>query len=207
MTILPLISIITPTWQRHDLLINRCIPSVQAQDYPNIEHILVSDGPDPELAFKLTELWYEGGPDVRYFEIPVREDGRYGCRARRYGLERARGSLIGYNDDDDALRPQHVSKLVAAMKADPAADFARSLMVQNHPSGTANIVGYGVPAACNIGTPMILHKRELTATATWGDASNMEDWNLVEQWLAAGITYASVDEVTVDVWPSVYYGN
>ena len=45
----PLVSVITPTWQRADLLVNRCIPSVQAQDYPVVEHIIVSDGPDQLL--------------------------------------------------------------------------------------------------------------------------------------------------------------
>ncbi len=44
-----LVSVITPTWNRHDLLLNRCIPSVEAQTYPDIEHIIVSDGPDPDL--------------------------------------------------------------------------------------------------------------------------------------------------------------
>ena len=46
----PLVSVITPTWQRHALLLDRCIPSVAAQDYPNVDHVVVSDGPDPALA-------------------------------------------------------------------------------------------------------------------------------------------------------------
>jgi hypothetical protein len=33
----------------------------------------------------------------------------------------------------------------------------------------------------------------------------MEDWELVNRWLNAGITYAHVREVTVDVWPSAYW--
>jgi cellulose synthase/poly-beta-1,6-N-acetylglucosamine synthase-like glycosyltransferase len=43
----PLVSIITPTWKRRDLLVKRALPSVAAQDYPNIEHVVVSDGPVP----------------------------------------------------------------------------------------------------------------------------------------------------------------
>ena len=46
----PLVTVVTPTWQRHPLLFSRCVPPVQAQDYPAVEHIVVSDGPDPVLA-------------------------------------------------------------------------------------------------------------------------------------------------------------
>src|SRR5262252_1881600 len=49
---LPSVDVVTPTWERHDVLLNRAIPSVQAQTYPNVRHIVVSDGPDMEL-FKL----------------------------------------------------------------------------------------------------------------------------------------------------------
>jgi hypothetical protein len=46
---IPQVTIVTPTWQRHDLLLNRAIPSVQAQGYPGVEHLVISDGPDPPL--------------------------------------------------------------------------------------------------------------------------------------------------------------
>jgi Glycosyl transferase family 2 len=40
----------------------------------------------------------------------------------------ARGELIAYCDDDDALRPRHVELLVAALKANPRAGFAYTQM-------------------------------------------------------------------------------
>ena len=60
----PTVSVITPTWQRHDLLLNRCVPSVAAQDHPAVEHVIVSDGPDPDLRGKLAGL-----PGVRFEEL------------------------------------------------------------------------------------------------------------------------------------------
>lgn len=197
---LPLVSVITPTWQRNDLLLSRCIPSVQVQDYPNVEHIVVSDGPDPVLKYAF-ESHAEKFPRVKYFELPERHDGRWGGRPRRYGLERAQGTLIGYNDDDDALRPDHVSKLVATLEAEPGAGFARSLM-ESHPNG---VIGHGEIRPGNVGTPMVLHKRELLDIANWGAADAYEDWNLFNAWLNAGVRYAMLDEVTVDVWPSMHY--
>lgn len=203
-----LVSIITPTWQRHDLLLQRCMPSVQAQDYPYVEHVIVSDGPDPVLRAKVKALcsFVPRRHPVRFLEIPERaSELRYGGRARRYGIERAQGSLIGYNDDDDSLRPDHVSKLVAAIMAS-GSDWARSQMLSYDSNGAAAVIGNGPPAACNIGTPMVLHKRELLQTATWGEDTSLEDWELFGQWVAAGYACELVDEVTVDVWPSVYHG-
>lgn len=198
------VSIITPTWGRHDLLLNRCIPSVQAQDYPAVEHVIVSDGPDYELAAKISSL-APGRHHIWFYQIPVREGGRYGSRARRYGIERATGELIGYNDDDDMLYPGHVSKLVAAMEAKPDAGFARSFMDQIHAGGSRNTVGHGNLAYGNLGTPMVLHKREVLEIANWGVNSGAEDWELFSRWINAGVPWAAVNEVTVDVWPSAYH--
>jgi GT2 family glycosyltransferase len=41
----PLVSVITPTWQRHELLLE-AIENVRQQTYRPIEHVIVSDGPD-----------------------------------------------------------------------------------------------------------------------------------------------------------------
>ena len=63
----------------------------------------------------------------------------------------------------------------------------------------------GVPTGGQIGTPMIMHRRSILEHGTWGPASGMEDWELVQRWTAAGITYGRVSQVTVDVWPSAYH--
>jgi glycosyltransferase involved in cell wall biosynthesis len=200
----PLVTIITPTWERHELLLGRCVPSVQAQDYPNLEHVIVSDGPDPALEDAVAALENPRHP-VWYFELPEHAPERHwGGPGRREGLKQALGDLIGYVDSDDALRPRHASLLAAALEADPDAGFAYSwMMSHNHPLPGENIVGTGAePASCNIGTPMIMHRRELADVATWGPPSATEDWEIVSAWLRAGVKFARVEEVTIDVWPS-----
>lgn len=199
----PLVSIITPTWQRHDFLLDRCIPSVQAQDYPEVEHVIVSDGPDPELRDKIASL-EPGSHPIRFYEIPVREESRWGTRARRYGIEQARGELIGYNDDDDALKPQHCRRHVETLEANPGALWSKSAMISQSPGGPIAVGLRVPPSGGNIGTPMVVHKREILDIATWGEPSSFEDWNLFSQWINAGAPLAEIDEFTVDIWPSVY---
>jgi hypothetical protein len=203
----PLVTVITPAWGRHELLLGRCVPSVQAQEYPAVEHVIVSDGPDPVLREAVDALGGLRHP-VRYFELPEHDPERHwGGPGRREGLAHAAGELIGYVDSDDALRPRHVSLLAAALEAEPEAGFAYSwMMTYEHPVPGESIVGTGqYPASCNIGTPMILHRRELESVATWGPPSATEDWEIVSAWLRAGVKFARVEEVTIDVWPSFTY--
>lgn len=198
---LPLVSVITPTWRRNDLLLKRCVPAVKEQDYRPVEHVIVSDGPDPVLT-----AWWDEGFDrnvVRYYELPEHSpDPNYGHYARAAGVERATGEYITYCDDDDSLRPAHCSLLAAALDADPEAGFAVSRMVSHHAHPT--VVGWGPLACGNLGSPMIMHRRSTLKHGTWGPPSFTEDWDLVEKWLDAGVKYANVDAETSDVWPSVY---
>lgn len=201
----PLVSVVTPTWRRHDLLLGRCIPAVQAQTYETVEHIVVSDGPDETLLAELCELM----PFQRTLilsqldEHVTDEDNNFGHWARLRGVETANGEYITYCDDDDALRPEHCRLMAAALDADPEAGFAVSRMVSHHAHAT--IVGWGPLALGNLGTPMIMHRRSTLEKGTWGPPSWTEDWDLVEKWLDAGIRYVNVDAETSDVWPSVLW--
>jgi len=200
----PLISVITPTWRRHDLLMRRCIPSVNEQAYSYVEHIIVSDGPDPELAHRLAPNGPDGARDRWFYALPDHDPAEHwGHAARRAGTDMASGELITYCDDDDALRREHCSVLLTALMKDPEAGFAVSRMVA-HGGAHETVIGHGPLAAGNIGTPMIMHRKNLLDIAGWDEASWIEDWLLVTRWLDAGIKYASVDAETSDVWPSGY---
>ena len=194
-----LVSVITPTWDRHELLLGRCVPSVQAQDYPDVEHVVLSDGPDTELMTKLG--WVPGPHRLIAAEMPERDpEAEYGSRPRKAALSFAAGEYVTYCDDDDALRPQHCALMAAALDADPGAGFAVSRMVCHgaHPV----IVGWGPLAMGNVGSPMIMHRMSVLEAGTWGPDSWTEDWDLVQRWLDAGIRYVNVDAETSDAWPS-----
>lgn len=213
MTDTPLVSVITPAWQRHGMLLNRCIPSVQAQTWPRVEHMIISDGPDPELSALLTprtdpvaaqDIRQDRTVPVWYRELPDHDPAEHwGSAARLAGIEYAAGDLIAYCDDDDAFRPEHCALLARALIRNPQAGFALSRMVQ-HGGAHDIVVGFGPLAAGNVGSPMIMHRRDVLAFGTWGEPSWIEDWMLVQRWLAMGVKFASVNAETVDVWPSVY---
>jgi glycosyltransferase involved in cell wall biosynthesis len=190
------ISVITPTWQRHDLLFNRCIPSVCHQSV-EVEHVVSSDGPDPYLAEQLAE-WY---PWVVYVDQPEHSDDpcNYGARARNRGLEAASGDLIAYVDDDNALRPQHVERLAAALAANPGADFAYSQMFRH---GLGDIIGSDPPTHGTIDSSIIMHRKDGPARfGRWPVPAPYEvDWVFISSWLQAGAAYVFVPELTVDYY-------
>ena len=194
----PLVSVITPTWQRHDLLLDRCIPSVAAQDYPAVQHVIVSDGPDNVLAGKIAG---RSCGAVVWDALPAHDPAaRWGHWARLRGLELATGEYIAYLDDDNAFRPGHLAKLAAALDADPSAGFAYS-QIMMHNGGSSYVVGVPPPAYGQIDTSAIMHRRGLLDTATWRDAGQLTiDWDIVERWLHAGAGWAHVPEVTADYY-------
>jgi glycosyltransferase involved in cell wall biosynthesis len=197
----PLVSVITPTWERHDLLLGRCIPSVQAQDYPAVEHIVVSDGPDPELAAKLYKPWRDGSlKTVWYEELPAHDpQAQWGHYARLHGIDLAKGEYIAYHDDDNSWHSYHVRLLVRALE-ETGADFAYGNMAV-HGRGEY-VIGSDPPAEGQIDTSMIVHRRELLDVATWRWHPGIPtiDWDLVSRWMAAGATWVRVPPVTCDYY-------
>jgi len=193
----PLVTTVTPTWQRHHLLLQRAIPSVRAQSYPKIQHIVCSDGPDETLADLLLL------EPVTYVQVPAHSDHpfNYGSIARNHALSYATGEYIAYLDDDNAWRPDHLRLLAEALDENPEASFAYSQLI-THPQGL--VIGSNPPAYCGIDTSVIMHRRELLELARWPDPDNIAgdqhapDWAIVAAWLEKGARWVHVPTVTVD---------
>jgi O-antigen biosynthesis protein len=189
-----LCSVITPTWERHQLLLERCIPSVQVQTWPDVEHVVVSDGPDDRLAAVLA------GYDVVYGELPEHpnDDCNFGAYSRNHGLTLATGELIAYLDDDNAFRPEHVETLANAL-LNSDAEFAYSQMLR-HPA--EDTVGRTPPAHGSVDSSILMHRRDTPDKfGLWPIPSPYAvDWELVKNWLERGATWVHVPRVTVDYW-------
>ncbi len=108
-TPLPRISIVTSSYQQAEF-IGRTIDSVLAQDYPNVEHIVVdamsTDGTAEVLA--------------RYSHLTViREKDRGQADAINKGFRAATGQIFGFLNSDDTLMPGALHQVARAV--DPAA--------------------------------------------------------------------------------------
>ena len=192
----PLVTVVTPTWQRRETVLARCVPSVLAQDYPHVEHVVVSDGPDPELEALAADV---ASDRVRFEFLPEHDPAaRWGHWARLRGIGLAKGDIIAYLDDDNAFRPDHLSAIVGKMLAEDA-DFGYSIgLFQGR--GQPYPVGAAPPSYGQIDTSLIVHRRELLERGTWEQSMPTIDWDLVERWLAAGARWSFVPHVTMDYY-------
>ena len=196
----PKVSVITPTWGRHDLLLNRCIPSVLAQDYPAVEHVIVSDGYEPDLYPLLAGRYGDEmkAGRIRYDELDEHRGARWGHWCRLRGIEIAPGPYVAWLDDDNSFRPDHVSRLAALL--DAGAGFAFS-QVMFHTHGGNHVVGTDPPHLGGIDTSAIANLKSLHASVTWRDEGQQTiEWDLVERWIAAGVTWAFDDKITADYY-------
>lgn len=124
----PLVSVVVATYNRARLLTERCIPSVLAQTYANLELIVVGDGCTDRTEDAVAGI---GDPRLTFVNLPRR--GRYpqeerrrwlvaGTPAMNRGMSMASGDFVTHLDDDDEYTPERIEKLVA-FAAENGCDF------------------------------------------------------------------------------------
>lgn len=110
----PVISVIVPVY-KVEAELQRCIDSILAQTFRDLELILVEDG-SPDNCPALCDA--AARKDERVVVIH-RENGGLSA-ARNTGLEAARGAYIGFVDGDDFIAPEMYGTLLERMQADGA---------------------------------------------------------------------------------------
>lgn len=120
---MPLVSVIIPAYN-YAPFVEEAISSVRAQNYSNIEIIVVDDGSTdatPELLSDREDIIY------------LRQDNQGLSAARNRGIEAARGKYLQFLDADDTLGHQSIQRRVTFLEAHPqysavmcrAAEFRR----------------------------------------------------------------------------------
>lgn len=116
----PLVTIVVPAYNRAGGLLEQTLDSILSQDYPNLEVLALDDGSTDHTA-QVLERYGTEHPDRFVWD---RHENIGQARTLNRGFEMARGELIGYLNSDDIFLPGAISKLVAALEADPDAVLA-----------------------------------------------------------------------------------
>lgn len=210
------ISVITATHKNLPELI-RATDSLNAQTYQEWQHIVIADGPDPEVQKEMGRRGYRAqgkrifvqlGRNWHNFlggDFAPNPPGAFGHRGGRgsrgvtcykTGTYLASGDYISYLDSDVVFRPDHLEACAKRIK-ETDADFVFTRMMRFFGPQPRDVIGTGKVAWGHIDGNMVVHKAELLAQANWewgGDA----DFTVIQKWakLARKIEY--IPEITVD---------
>lgn len=103
----PLVSVITPTRARPESL-NLLIQQLKRQTHQNYEHLICSDGPDRQSAEVVLQA-----QDIRhqFYELSFTH-GFSGAPQRNAMIQRARGDILVFVDDDAEILPEYLQVMV-----------------------------------------------------------------------------------------------
>ena len=122
-----LISVIVPVYNIKEC-IGRCVDSILAQTWENLEVLLVDDGSTDGTGELLDEIQKKDGR-IRVFH---KENGG-SSSARNLGIREAKGAYLGFVDSDDYIAPVMYERLYLAIQETgmPIAQGARSEIDEN----------------------------------------------------------------------------
>lgn len=189
------------------------IESVRKQTYRPLEHIIVSEGPDPTLVFE------RGRSDVpiRFVELgrnwSSEVSNSYSAAAMNVAMLMARGTYQSWLSDDERMVAHHVELMVHELEAADV-DFVYPRVAYYRWDNTQCVLGIGCSPPIQGSITTILYRAVRTIEAAKGPyrmhATRAGDWDFVSRAIAGGATYKFVDAVTfshrddVDA-PPVYY--
>lgn len=143
MTDAPLVSIITPSFNRADL-IGETFASIQRQTYPHWEHLVIDDGSTDDTR-AVAQQHAQEDERIRLMQRDRAPKGA--CTCRNIGVERAEGVYVLFLDTDDLLAPYCLEQRVAHMQQHPDQDFAVFPMLLFHhaPSDASQLWNVDTP--------------------------------------------------------------
>jgi hypothetical protein len=209
----PLVSVVIPTFDRIELLMARAIPSALGQTHERIEVVVVADGPNHPVRDAVGSL---GDPRVRFaattHRIVQADPARHWLVAsalpRNLGTRLARGAWIADLDDDDALRPDAIERLLEHARAERA-EVVYGQLETHSPDGSTRRIGAFPLEFGQFGWQgSIAHaglrffERELFAVA-YGLPG---DFFRADRMARTGVRFAHLPEVTCDYYPGQEWG-
>jgi GT2 family glycosyltransferase/glycosyltransferase involved in cell wall biosynthesis len=113
-TVQPLVSVCMSHWNRPDYL-RQALASIEAQDYPHYEVVLIDDGSTTAEAHALlAEL--EPLFAARGWQLLRNAENTYPGAARNRAARHARGDYILFMDDDNCAKPYAISTFVGVAR-------------------------------------------------------------------------------------------
>ena len=182
------VSVIIPTYNREATL-KRAVESVLNQTYTDFELIIVDDG-STDNTRQLVENIHDDR--ITYYYVKINSGA---AAARNYGIERAEGEYIAFQDSDDYWHSDKLEKQMKVMESNTDIGFVYHIIKYNLKDDLCLIIpSSDIPLDKKmgniyeqllydnmVGCPAILVKKECLETCGYFDTSlkALEDYDLV----------------------------
>ena len=208
----PLVTISIPTRDRPRLLAERSLASALAQTHERIEVIVVGDAAGAEAEAAVAAA---GDPRARFVDLTQRwdrgDDAQWlaaGTLTRNLAYTLAEGQWLLDLDDDDALRPDAVERLLAHAR-EHRVEVAYGVLEAHLPDDSTWLIGGFPPQLTRFGWQgAIVHAglRCFARELVGADLGLPGDWFRMHRMLRAGVRMSHLPEVTCDYFPSKAWG-
>jgi glycosyltransferase involved in cell wall biosynthesis len=157
---------VVATFNRPDLLIDRCVRSLLAQTYRNLQIVIVGDNCTDDTSSRIGQISdsrivfhnrSERGP------YPVPGEQRWfvaGASAMNEGLSLCEGQFVTHLDDDDSAVPDRIETLVQAVQMNRADFCHHPFWFENH-DGSWRTLGNGLLELGQVTTSAIFYHHYL----------------------------------------------
>jgi glycosyltransferase involved in cell wall biosynthesis len=117
----PLITVISPARNAGEFY-PVWLSSIEAQQYPNLEVLLIDDGSDEHDSTPSLFQWSRSAPPFLHY---LRQQAQGPGVARNTALQQVRGEYIAFLDLDDRWANGHLDRLSSVLQCDPDAGIAQ----------------------------------------------------------------------------------
>ncbi|MGZ4203179.1 MAG: glycosyltransferase family 2 protein [Thermoleophilaceae bacterium] len=206
----PLVSVTVATCGRPELLAERCLPSILAQTHENLEVVVVGDAVGDATAQAVAAL---ADPRVRYSNLAqryqaVEDPNRHwlvaSTMARNEAMRLATGLWVVAFDDDDAMRADHVERLLRSARQERA-EVSYGQVRLRWEDGERIDLGTFPPELAGFSWVGALYHAGLRFFEREHVAAHLGlpgDWYLCDRMLRAGVRFHMVEAVVADAYPS-----
>lgn len=171
--------------------------------------VLVRDGEVYSELQETIDRYVNGYPDI-FTYLPLDENGGLG-KALRYGLEYCRNELVGRMDSDDISVPYRFERQLEFMSNNPDVDIVGG-NISEFVSDPAVVADYRIVPQTNDEISAYLKKRNpfnhmtvmfkrssVEKAGSYEDFYLFEDYYLWVRMYIAGVVFANIDEILVNV--------
>lgn len=202
-----MISVIIPTYNRTNLLMERTLPSVFNQTLQDFEIHVIGDGTEQATVDAMEELCSKDSR-VRFTNLPHYSYPPEKTRARwaviglaslNYGLENALGDWIAVLADDDAWMPNH-NELLLNTALETGADhvYGISMGYNAYDQPTGQTWGIWPPGDGHLANGANLYKASLSYRydlRCWDDRRLTGDADLWIRMISGGVKFHFIPEI------------